>query len=680
MARSPDRPRWVGTPCRAAWWLFAVILALGCGGTSLRGELPQSTRVHAAGGALLGELPAPDHGFRDWVPLSEIPDPVVEAVLATEDARFRWHPGIDPLRIGGALLANLREGRVTQGASTITQQLARSIYLDRERTVARKLKEVGAALWLELRYDKDAILEAYLNEVYWGQARGRPIHGIGPAAQRVFGKAVAELELAEAALLAGMIQAPNALDPFAHPAAARERRGLVLGRMFETGRIDAASRAAADAANLPRRAHALARPRSAAALVHAAAQLRALPSVEDPAGAGLRVRTTIEAPLQRSAERAVATGLADLERKHRRLRSGEPVQAALVAIDPRGGDVLAWVGSRDPARAPFDRAAHAARQPGSVFKPVVALAALRGVEPFTLATLLEDAPLEIATDEGNWRPANLDRRFRGVVSLREALVHSRNVPFVRLALETGLVPVADTARRLGFSGPLRPVPSLALGAFEVTPVEVARAYGVLAAGGHRAAPRFLERVERDGQTLYSAPARHGVRAVSEVDAWLVTSALREAVDRGTARGLRAHGVRGPIAGKTGTSNRNRDAWFVAYTPALVTVVWVGFDDGRPMGAGGADLALPISARFLQRAGTRLAAPLPEPAGIERVAVHAPSGLRAGADCEGTEEVFRAGTAPVAACRSGVHTRLRATVETAVEWFLREIARSADSPS
>jgi len=528
------------------------------------------------------------------VRLSEAPHYLVQAVLAVEDQRFYAHHGLDLRRIGGALLANLKAGAITQGGSTVTQQLAKNLFLNASRTPLRKLREAALALVLEARYDKATILEAYLNEIYLGQDGPRAIRGVGAAARYYFGKDVRRISLGEAALLAGMISAPNRNAPSRNPAGARQRRDLVLSLMLEQRRTTRAVVARATGSGIPSRAYPA---RSVDGRWFRDFALPVLPS-RVPAR-GIAVYTTLDATLQRAAERAVRSGLA-------RFRA-PGAEAALVALDPRSGEVLAVVGGRDYASSQFNRATAARRQPGSAFKPVVALAALEpagGGDPaFTLASVLEDEPLRVRTPSGPWQPSNYDGQFHGSVTLREAMEQSLNVPFARIGMAIGPERIVTTARRLGISSPLRAVPSLALGSSEVTLLELVRAYGVLAAGGELAVARTFLGNARYGEDPADPVAPPSSRVVDPAVAYLVTSMLEGVVTRGTGRGLNGSGRFQAIAGKTGTSNDWRDAWFVAYSPALVVGVWVGFDDGRNLGLTGAGAALPIVARFLDEAGS-----------------------------------------------------------------------------
>ncbi len=566
------------------------------------------------------------------VRLEQIPDQLVQAVLATEDQRFYRHHGLDIKRIGGALLANLKAGGITQGGSTLTQQLAKNLYLDASRTPLRKLREAALALVLERRYPKAAILEAYLNEIYLGQSGGMPIHGVGAAARAYFGKDISRLSLAESALLAGIIRAPNWYSPVRRPALARQRRSLVLDQMVDQHRISRADADRARRAGLPRR------------VVWATLDGRwfrdfALASVGKVPARGVAIYTTLDARLQQSAERAVLGGLT---------RLGLPgVQAALVAVDPRSGDVLAMVGGRDYRASQFNRAADARRQPGSAFKPIVALAALAprdGAAPaFTLASTVDDAPLSVSTAQGPWQPANYDRQFRGPVTFREAMEQSLNVPFARIGMTVGSDRIVETARQLGITSPLRAVPSLALGSSEVTLLELTRAYGVLAAGGRLAPTRPILGRAPPGTVLSGAAAPDLTRVADPAVVFLVTSALQGVVTRGTGAALNGSGRYSGLAGKTGTSSDWRDAWFVAYSPTLVIGVWVGYDDGRSLQLTGASAALPIAASFLAEAGGSHGFPDFEiPEGV----TEGYSGSRGGWPWQcGDREYFLAGTEP-----------------------------------
>jgi penicillin-binding protein 1B len=614
---------------------------------------------------LLGRFGEGEREDRLYVPLAQMPDHLVQAVLAVEDQRFFEHHGLDFRRIVAAALANLKVGQVVQGGSTLTQQLTKNLFLFPKRSFVRKVREASMAVVLEARHTKAEILEAYLGEVYLGQNGGSGVHGMASAARYFFGKDVSALDLSESALLAGLIRAPNAYSPYRQPDVATERRNLVLRVMERTGAISAEeSQRASDA---PIRLRERPQPiRSARYFLDFVAR-----DLEDPQVGGALV-TTLDPNLQRAAESAVDAGLARLERDFEWLREserGEPLQAALVALDPHTGEVLAMVGGRDYGQSQFNRAVDARRQPGSAFKPVVALSALsrRGTDTdgpvFTLASRLDDEPLRVETPVGLWEPANYDGRFSGSVTLRDALERSLNVPFARLGLRVGGEQIVETAKKLGIDSPLNPYPSLALGASEVSPLELTRAYGVLAAGGFRAGlTTTLASIGGQGQALPQA-GHVGARVYDPAETYLVTSALLGAVERGTGRALRDRGFHGDVAAKSGTTNDFRDGWFVGYTPNLVVGVWVGFDHGDRLEIPGAGAALPIFSRFLEEAVGPDGASGPwgsdgfaVPSGLERARVAEDSGRRGRWSCSGEPELFLRGTAPEDRCWGGFFDR------------------------
>ncbi|MBE0595112.1 MAG: transglycosylase domain-containing protein, partial [Gemmatimonadales bacterium] len=528
------------------------------------------------------------------------------------------------------------------------------------------------------------------NEVYLGQDGGIAIHGVGSAAQFYFAKDVSQLGVAESALLAAIIRGPSLYSPFRHPEAAQERRALVLRAMRDRGTITEAEYDAAVAAPLRLRERPEPQRSGRYFVDYVASRLRA-DHGDDAMSRGLTVFTTLDLRLQRAAEDAVARGLGRLERERPALeRADSPLQAALVALDARTGEILAMVGGRDYGTSQFNRAVYAHRQPGSAFKPIVALSALArpgengdGEPRFTLASLLADEPLSVETPAGVWQPVNYDRQYRGSLTLREALERSLNVPFARLGLAIGPERIVETARRLGIQSPLHAVPSLALGASEVTPLEMALAYGVLAAGGLRAPLNSTHAVVDADGAVVSRFAEDGVRMYDAAETYLVTSALRGAVERGTGRGLRTYGYRGAVAAKSGTTNDFRDGWFIGYTPTIAVAVWVGFDDGRSLGLPGSQLALPIFARFLAAAvGPDGEGEFPRPWDVEVVEVNRETGLRAGPGCRGDAEVFLSGTAPQQSCspywdrfsRWDEHFRLSERAAPLVRELLRRLER------
>jgi penicillin-binding protein 1B len=619
---------------------------------SADGELQPSAELEPE---IIAQFHGEERADRRLAGLDQVPPILIDAIIAIEDQRFYEHHGITVWRIAGAMLANVRAGRVVQGGSTLTQQLVKNFYLTRERTVSRKLTEAAMALLLERNHTKPEILEAYLNEVYMGQRGSVAIHGVGEASQHYFGKNVADLGLPEAALLAGMIKGPNLYSPYRHPEEARKRRDLVLSVLLEQGKIERDAYESALVADLGVRDVQVDENVAPYFVEEIRQDLVERYGEELLQTEGLAIHTTLDAELQRAANAAVTRQLEWLERDFPKLRrSDSPLQAAVLALNPKTGEVLAMVGGRDYKKSQFNRATQALRQPGSVFKPVVLLAALGrrddDGEPVTLASKLEDEPFVAELPSGSWRPVNYDGEYRGLVTVREAIEQSLNVPVARLGLMIGPARVVETARKLGVTSPLAPVPSVSLGSYELSMVEAARAYAVLASGG--SLPNvfsYTDVVHADGRVVEER-APQSARVFDPAEVFLVTSALEGAVDRGTGAALRERGFQGEIAGKTGTSSDYRDAWFIGYTPDLVIAVWVGFDDGASVRVTGAVAALPIFADVLEAArGKEPGAEWSVPTGVETVDVNPDSGLRAGFMCRGETEYFLLGTAPVGSC-------------------------------
>jgi penicillin-binding protein 1B len=586
------------------------------------------------------------------VRLAEVPVTLLSAVLAAEDHRFFEHGGLDVRGLLRAAWANFRAGRVTQGGSTITQQLVKNRLLTSRRSYFRKIREAWLAALVEWRYPKERIFESYLNELYLGQRGPLAIRGVGAAARAYFGKEVHQLTLGEAALLAGMARAPNIYSPLLNPARARERRDVVLARMRELGKIVEAEYVAARREPL--------RLQGAGVAGQLAPYFtdRVRQEIEEVLGGsvgarGAQVFTTLDPSLQRFAESAVSRGLERLETRAslRRATPGERLQAAMVVLDPDTGAIRALVGGRDYRSSQFNRAVLARRQPGSAFKPFVFVAALaaRGGQPaFTAASLIDDTPITITVGSTPWSPRNYEERYEGRVSVRRALEQSLNAATVRIALEIGLPTVIDTAHQLGLTADLAPVPAAALGAFEVTPLELARAYAPLANGGTRiGVPSTIQTVvDADGGVV---PLTREPRTpvLSPAEAYLMTSLLAGVITSGTGASARALGVTGDVAGKTGTTNDARDAWFVGYSPGLLALVWVGFDDSAPLGLSGAQAALPIWADFMKQAAAAYGTPaFVVPDGISVAQIDPTNGRLATRFCPTAKpETFLTGTEP-----------------------------------
>ncbi|HET9210009.1 MAG TPA: PBP1A family penicillin-binding protein [Thermoanaerobaculia bacterium] len=555
---------------------------------------------------------------RAIVPLSSLPSHVPQAFIAVEDQRFYEHRGVDWRRVGGAVLANLRAGGFAQGFSTISMQLARNVFPERipgeEQTARRKLLEIRVAQEIEHRYSKEEILELYLNNIYFGN-RAR---GIEAAARQYFGRPAKDLTLAQAALLAALPKAPSHYDPRRHPDEALARRNLVLALMRDQGRIpkylaEKAQREPLGIVEAPRQ------ERTEAGLAPwFVEQVRR--ELEDRFGPNLytrplRIVTTLDSAAQRAAEEELRRQLKGVESgamgafQGPRYSSeaavsdgGTPyLQGAAVMMDVHDGDVLAWVGGRDFSQSQFDRVAQARRQPGSAFKPFVYAAAL--ADGFVLSQPLLDAPLKVKLADGQvWQPKNFSERYEGEISMRDALVRSKNVPTVRLADAVGLKAVTQVAHRVGIDEPIAPVPAIALGTTAVSPLELTAAYTGFASLGQAAEPRLILRVEDEkGKVVWrSEPRRHSV--LDPGVAFLITDVLAESVVSGTGSLVQQTGLKAPAAGKTGTTNEGADAWFVGYTPEIAAGVWIGFDKPRPIldKATGGELAAPVWGRMLAR--------------------------------------------------------------------------------
>src|SRR5262247_850944 len=634
--------------------ILVVIVSVAAWHFSLPEPGSSQPAVHLyAGSELIGVI-YPSHRAQNWVSLERFPRPVVNAVLTAEDRRFWSHPGVDPVAVFRALTVNLRRHEVRQGASTVTQQVARTVFLDTRRTWSRKLAETAIALLLEVRYPKTRILETYLNTVYLGQAGDVPLYGVPAAARYFLDKDVAALSLDEAAWLAGSIRAPNRLLVGSR-AEGKRRRDQILVAMQEQGLINAAAERKALARPLPRQL-----PEAVRAAPYfvdlVAAELSRRSAV--PVTGDLRLQTTLNVPLQRAAVSAVRQGIARIEKARPQLAGR--VQAAALAIDPATGEIRALVGGRNYAESPFNRATRASRQPGSIFKPFVYLAAFEAArrgEGLTPASLVSDEPLSVHAGTASWEPQNMDRQFHG------------NVTAVRVAMDVGTRRVADVAHAVGIDHPLAPVPSLALGTSEVTLLEITTAYATLSNAGVRVVPTTLvSDPSAAGPALAPLPASY--QAVSPESAFLITHLLRGVMRRGTGAGSAAWGLQETTAGKTGTTDGLRDAWFVGYTPSLVVGVWVGVDDGTPLGLTGSQAALPIWGPIMQAAVRQ--APPPDftpPPGVVIAQVDRATGRRVSFWCgsdDVVQEAFRQGSVP----REGCNSPVREALPSVLRWFGR----------
>jgi penicillin-binding protein 1B len=587
------------------------------------------------------------------VALADVPEDLIYAVLAAEDARFFSHAGLSVTGILRAGWVNLRGGAVSQGGSTLTQQLVKNLFLSHERTWARKLREVLLAVLVDVRYDKQAILETYLNEIYWGTDGSVNLMGVGSAAWAYFGKRPAELDLCESALLAAVIRSPGSYSPQQHPERAVERRNGILTRMAERGWLEEERLPAALAEPLCYEPRPVPLRQAPYFAEFAADEAVRRFGIDPRVVSGVELLSTLDRPAQQSAREAVQWGLEALENGWEKGRKTQgPLQAALLSVDPRSGAIRAYVGGRDYATSQFDRVRRAQRQAGSAFKPVVYAAAFE-TNTASAVTMVEDSPITVALAGRRWTPQNSDGDFRGWVTVRTALEKSLNIPTVRIALAAGLPEVVETARALGVGTDLQAVPALSLGAFEVTPLDLATVYATLAAGGVRRAPYGLDGVLDAAGSPVSGRSREPERRVlSEEAAFLVTSILQGVLDRGTASSVRSQGLSDSLAGKTGTTNDRRDSWFAGYSPDQATLVWVGYDDSSATRLSGARAALPIWARFtwqVRPAGGYPVFKLPQ--NMTTAVIDPLSGELATDNCPTfITEVFLAGSQPRDVCR------------------------------
>ena len=553
-----------------------------------------TSRVYSDKNRLLAEFYLEN---RTPVSLSGVPDQFIQALIATEDTRFYKHRGLDLRGTARAAYRNVRAGRIVEGGSTLTQQLAKILFLTPERSYDRKLKEIVLALKIEQRYTKREILSLYLNQIYFGSGA----YGVEAAARIYFKKSAKDLNLTECALLAGLPRSPKHYSPFKEPGQALGRRAFVLNRMVALQVITPAQADEAKKAPLPVQPNITAGG-PAPYFVEYIRQ-----KVEERFGSsilysgGIYVTTSINDDLQTYAEEAVKSGLVKIERRLGKNKSApSPLQAALIAIEPTTGHIRAMVGGRDFGQSQFNRAWQAYRQPGSAFKPIIYGAALeRG---FGAADLLDDSPVTYKLDKKKtWSPENFTRTYQGAVTFRKALAQSLNIPTVRLLEKVGVDEAILYARKIGIKSPLAPYLSLALGSSDMTLLELTSAYGVFANHGVRLEPTAILMItDSTGRVLYSNDAVPK-QAIKPDTAYLITNLLRGVIERGTAWKARELGR--PAAGKTGTTNDYHDAWFIGYTPGITAGVWVGYDDHRSIGPRetGARAALPIWLDFMKKA-------------------------------------------------------------------------------
>lgn len=660
---SPTAPS-RGRARRFFWFLFHFLVLVTLLGAAfaawvfyqdLTGELPAIerlasyappavTRVYAGDNAtLLGEFYLQK---RYPLELGKIPILLQRAFIAAEDKDFYQHWGVNFSAITRAFLTNWNEGKTVQGGSTITQQIVKTIVLTPERSYRRKIQEMILALRLERKLNKEQILELYLNQIYLGSGA----YGVEAAAREYFNKSVNDLTLPEIAMIAGLAPAPSVYDPFKNLEGAKQRQRYVLERMMEERYVSYAQGMTAwQEQVVPSQQP----PPSYTGLApyyveHVRQIIERRYGADAPEKLGLEVFTTVDLNLQRIAEKTFRHGIDTLCKREGicRQKNGNHLDGGLLAVDLTTGQVKAMVGGYDFNRSQYNRATQSKRQPGSVFKPVVYAAALD--HGYTTASIVKDAPVSFRDGRGRrWSPANADHTYRGPIRLREALTFSRNVPTVRIADNIGIPYLLSYAAKLGITTPLTPNLSVALGAGEVSLLELLRAYGVFATGGTLFDPIFIAKITDSHGALVSEATFKRTPVISPETAYLVTSMLKSVVERGT--GTAALKLERPAAGKTGTTNDYSDAWFVGYTPEMLAGVWVGFDEKRPLGSGetGGKVAAPIWTDFMKEAlADRPVDDFPMPDGMTFAHINPATGKRATATSSHVIlEIFASGTEP-----------------------------------
>jgi penicillin-binding protein 1B len=601
----------------------------------------------------ISSLNDPKLEFRRKVPLTDVSPYLQNAVIASEDARFYSHCGMDILAMSRALFADSGKQRSSGSGNTITRQLAQDFFLPPQKIFARRLRAAELALAIELRYSKEQILEMYLNEIYLGQAGSRGIYGVEDASNFYFSKHAKNLSLAEAALLAGAIKSSNRRVPFRNIEAAKERRDIVLSKMQKLFLITDKEFRRASNAPVRIQPHKGLVNSSSYFIDYIQRITTEELGTEKFYHPGYSYYTTLDPVWQSIAEEAIARGMEELDQKA--FPAGEPLQAALVAVDPKTGELVAMVGGRSYAQTRFNRAVDAKRQPGSAFKPFVLLSALSqsmgNWGNRTLSSMVSGEPISLDTPEGIWSPSNFEDKKYGKITIRKTIEDSVNTATTRLASEIGFKEVLSTARLAGITSPLLPVPSLALGSFEVTPMELAYAYTTIASGGIRYERFPLFSVTGvKGKNIITRTVKRE-QALDPRVTYLAGYAMEGVLERGTAKEAKSLNVYFPVSGKTGTTNGNKDSWFVGFTRDIVCAVWVGYDSGADTGLTGADGALHIWSRFMRSLYAQsgpLAVVAPE--GIETAVIDLKTGYLATELCPQTlTEAYLAGTAPKETC-------------------------------
>ena len=647
--------------CILTGWFFGLLIAyyqelppL----SELEGYKPSlASKLYDVNGELIAQLFVEQ---RTLVPINKVPLNLQSALLAVEDEKFYSHWGIDPLGIIRATLVNLVHARVEQGASTITQQLARNLFLTQERTLSRKIKEAMLALKIEYRYTKKEILEMYLNQVYFGSGA----YGVEAASRTYFGKHVEELSLPECALMAGLVRSPNKTSPFNNIEKAKTRRDMILERMIKRNIVTKEAGTLAKAS--PIELHTT-ETRNAPYFVEHVRQL-----IEETYGSntiykgGLSVYTTLDLRIQDKAQKAAAKGMEDAETRIARemgipaenissdpnFKKNVPLQIALVCMEPKTGYIKAMIGGRDFKESEFNRATQAFRQPGSAFKPFIYTAAIDN--GFTPADIITDSPIVITDRDGTeWKPENYEKKFFGPTTLRKGLYTSRNVVTLKLLTKVGTSAAASYAQKMGIRSRIRKNLSLAFGTSEVSLQELVSAYCVFPNMGVRVEPVSILYIKDNTGKVIEENAPKLQEVLRPETAYVMVSMMEDVINRGTARAIRDLGITFPCAGKTGTTDNYSDVWFTGYTSDLACGIWVGFDDHRSLGTviSSGNTPAPIWGDFMQQVYIAPPADFEKPANVVTLKIDADTGLLAGDKCKNIrDEDFVRGTEPTKVCR------------------------------
>lgn len=592
---------WFKVPLFETLWLSSKKTIKGV----FRGETNEPAKKFIMPPQIIAQYWGEEPILREQKALREFPVDCLDSIIAIEDVKFLEHKGVSWVGILRAGLVNLAKGRKAQGGSTLTQQLIKNYLLTPEKTLKRKALEFIMALLMESHFDKDLILETYLNIIYMGQQGPYQVRGYGAASRYYFQKPIGDLTLGQCSLLAALVNSPGQYNPFIHPDKVRARRSLVLEKMLENNLITADEKERADSEPLPKNENPDLYSTLPYFLQAVVAQLKDLGLGELQ---GLKIFTTMDLRLQEAAQNAIANNVKQLEESHsiiKKVKAKKKIEleSSLVSVDVNTGEIRAVVGGKSYRKTQFNRVISSRRQVGSTFKPLVYLTALLSEKrEYSPLTELKDEPFTYRYGKQKWSPENYDRKHHGVVPMYYALKESLNIPTAQLGLEVGLKDIIDLARSLGVKSDLKPVPSLCLGAFELSPLELLQVYLTLSRFGNYIEYTFIDSIEsNDGESLWSADQRSTELKISSVAVQELIGMLKQTVLSGTAKRILISGFDKVVAGKTGTTNDNKDSWFVGFTPDKLTIVWTGYDDNTPSGLTGASGSLPAWISYMNEA-------------------------------------------------------------------------------